>query len=263
MLILRVLVCLLLSCSCYPFANQSNAIKVDVLGTFGHLYEAMGPVTAIELSSNQFQDDKKTILVDEHGNILEHTVLHFNRQLKERTIFHYNEHGQLVEKSYRDFATANWRGFDRADDEIDSRITYFYDANGMLELEESYSEATELTLETRYRYKDKLLIEEIKYGFQGEQQARYVYSYDALGNKTEMRMYNAWDELGLRYSYKYNTDGKLIERWSHPPSGEPLLMYRHNISDEAVCSYRYDAYQNWIERSCGAVTLFRIISYRE
>ncbi len=168
---------------------------------------------------------------------------------------------------YRDFATPNWRAFDRADDEIDSKITYVYDANGLLERKESYNEATQVTLETRYRYENDLLIEEIHNGLDGEQQTRYVYSYDAQGNKqgnkTEMHLYNARDELGLRYRYVYNANGKLIERWSHTPSGESLVMYKHNQSNEADCSYLYDVYQNWIERRCGAVTLFRSIGYKD
>lgn len=266
MVCLRVIISLYLFCSGFSgllLANPSNAIKTDVLGTFQYLFEATGPVATIELTTDLFQDDKKVVLIDNHGNIIEHIVLHFNGQLKEQTNFHYNEHRQLIEKTYRDFATANWRAFDRADDELDSRSTYFYDASGMLEREIGYNETTKLTSEIAYRYENNLLFEEYRYGIHGELLARYAYSYDELGNRSEMRFYNASDELGLRYSYQYNTNGKLMETWSHTPSGELLLKYKHNVSEEPVCSYHYDEYQNWIERRCGATTLFRIIEYRE
>lgn len=93
----RVFICFLLCGNAYLFANQASTLKVDVLGSSQHLYEAVGPVTTIELTSDQFQDDKKIITVDDQGNVIEHTVEYFNEQLKERTNFHYNEHGQLVE----------------------------------------------------------------------------------------------------------------------------------------------------------------------
>ena len=181
---------------------------------------------------------KVTYSVDSYSNIglkiLSYYV--FSGKLSDKTIYAYNEKGQLIEESYYD-----------GEMNLDKQIMYSYDSSDNLSIKKEISSGT-LWCETKYTYTSGLLTEIII-------DAKYLkrkiqYLYNSKGQVIE-EIDSSSSQMITRYSYYDN--GNI--HTESDAGGYCIYTYDdHNNEILAVESsgrkftteYKYDKQGNWI-----------------
>ena len=155
-----------------------------------------------------------------------------------------------------------------SDDELLERLVYKYeDGNyrskqtyeGLGELLQTYDGNGELQNYHTFKYNDAgLLTEDVLYNLYDEPQTRQVYGYDALGNKTEWKVFNGDGALlsTTEYLYEdglntrienYSPDGTLLDYFQLEYDSSSRLIRRtwYSGEDEVMQVHRY-VYENGV-----------------
>lgn len=190
-------------------------------------------LTQIRYRGNGDQEVGYTYIYDDHGNLLEMTVLEVPGQTVEynRKTFQYDENGQLTQ-SVVEFLRGEL---------VLNAYTFRYDAEGCMVERESNGGA-----KTLYQYGANGNLTEVKeYDKAGELTGGQTYYYDEKGNLTKKE---STSESGLsRWEYQYDQDGKLLEEhyWFYITSGETVSDLRTVYTWEEITLSKEQAYKTY------------------
>ena len=227
---------------------QQSGVMVDTL-----IYDAHGRLLEkAEYLPGGNPDIKTTSAYDERGNEIEHAY-YTHDSLTYRTTTRYNARNRKLEEI----------NFDEQEKQT-SRFIFQYEKNGKQTRWKVEEEGKRFRHGWAILNKSGVPLEEIEFDVRGAQVHRYVYTYDALGNKTSDTHYYR-TESGTHISkntYVYNDRGDLIEERYYPdgplhtkktykvdPHGNRIELVEVDgnglVKERRSWSYEFDRDGNW------------------
>ncbi len=148
---------------------------------------------------------------DAAGNMIKLTKVMEDGTIEEEDFFTYDSNGNLIEKSYPQYAPGGWTG----------KIVYSYDSSGKILSEDKYEK--------------------------GEPLSQTTYEYDDNGRLSEYKVHNlesADDEFYdvIQNDYKYDAWGRIVEYTLY--QGYESISATHPEAEVYICRTNYDIYGN-------------------
>lgn len=199
---------------------------------------------------------KSEITLDANDRILNREIYDNKNNLTGKTIFHYNQAGQI---NNREIYLGTMKAFDEV---------YKYDGSELTEMKYVTSDGILFGYSAFESDKWGNIIQEIKYNAKDDPEYKYIYTYDSkshcleekimLGDRKNTTVTYSWrggvltdkvtkDDNGKvqsAFRYKYNSDGNVIEEVNETPQGKITKLYEYEgrllrqvkISEEADTS---------------------------
>jgi hypothetical protein len=145
------------------------------------------------------------------GNMIKLTQILEDGTIQEEDFFTYDSNGNLIEKSYPQYAPGGWTG----------KTLYSYDSSGKILSEDKYEK--------------------------GEPLSQTTYEYDDNGRLSEYKVHNlesADDEFYdvIKNDYKYDAWGRIVEYTLY--QGYDSISATHPEAEVYTCKLAYDVYGN-------------------
>lgn len=131
---------------------------------------------------------------DAAGNMIKLTKVMEDGTIDEEDFFTYDSNGNLIEKSYPEYASGGWPG----------KTVYTYDGSGKILSEEAYEDG-ELMSKTFYTYDDKGRLSEYKVQIIDRAEENFYeviktdYKYDAWGREVGYTLYQGYDNISATH----------------------------------------------------------------
>ena len=131
---------------------------------------------------------------DAAGNMIKLTKVMEDGTIEEEDFFTYDSNGNLIEKSYPEYAPGGWTG----------KTLYSYDDSGKILSEDKY-ESGELVSRNLYTYDDKGRLSEYKVQIIDRAEENFYeviktdYKYDAWGREVEYTLYQGYDNISATH----------------------------------------------------------------
>lgn len=166
---------------------------------------------------------------DEENRKIESLGVDAAGNVKEKTLYQYNEKGQIIE--YQAYFS----------DVLKGSGIYQYDKEGNLTLLLFYDEFEKLEIREELTYDKKgFLAERRLLNAENGVENCYIYKRDAKGNALEMNFFRKDMTPGGKYVFQYDKKDNLIEEHFYHPDGALL--------NKSIFQYQYDKQGNWIEK---------------
>ena len=154
---------------------------------------------------------------DSAGNMTKLTRLLEDGTIDEEDFFTYDSKGNLIEKSYPEYASDGWPG----------KTVYTYDDSGKILSEDKY-ESGELVSRNLYTYDDKGRLYEYK---------------EQIIDRAEENFYEV-----IKTDYKYDAWGREVEYTLY--QGYESISATHPEAEVYICRTNYDIYGNKTKVTC-------------
>ncbi|MEI8271735.1 MAG: hypothetical protein WCG08_03870 [Paludibacter sp.] len=223
-------------CGSRPTVFQTDALKRNLKGEVAMIIETETDFNHSESKTNEITKATSKISFNRVGNVVEVSTLDSTKHISGKTTFKQNFRGQLIEES---------SFYD--DGKPYSKHRYEYDLQGNL-LSETDSSKRENPAEkrkrrTKYTYQEKTdtLITN-QFDFDGFRILKSVsITTDSLTETNEFK-YNRDDSLFMKYSFKYDKSGNLIESCFYSADGK--LDIKNSYLYKNAQLIEKDAYYN-------------------
>lgn len=178
-------------------------------------------------SREAFESDYKLIF-DQNGNCIEKILYSFKDSVDCKCSYKNDKYGNLIEQKFD--KNCNWS--------LGEIVVFHnkYDKNGNLVKQTSKNEKKEVIRKVKYKYnKQGYCIEDVLDGV-----SKITYVRDEDGKCIEDISYTPDGEVEIRYTYKYDEKGNVIEQ---------TCYYLGNIDEKKTYSYIYDEKGNWVTKT--------------
>lgn len=198
------------------------------------------------------KDEIKSIQIlkyDSNGNLIEKSInsLGFSFLYK----YKYNQNDNIIEETR--FAVNN------QDEKGLSTIIFNYDENQKIISKESLNEKIIYKYDSNGNQKEEDIISN------GIFKYRTIFMHDNVGNLLERSVYNSEGQFIYKYEFKYdkkrfiieeknfNSDFKLVSKNNYKYDSNGNLIKKNtylggSVQSEKKFIYKYDEYDNWIEK---------------
>lgn len=116
---------------------------------------------------------------------------------------------------------------------------------------QGFNQQEEKTWKTEFLYTNNKISKEIEYD-NNQIHSYFEYYYDDRGNKTEIKKFNAKNELKLRNTYKFDENSNKTEFSIYDWKTDKILetyRYIYNDKNEIIFVYLFDGNENLISKS--------------
>ena len=223
-------------CGSDPTIIQTDALKRDLKAEVATIVETEIRIDSSGKDTNRITKTATKTSFTRNGNLIEESDLDSVYHLTGRTTYLWTFRGQLTEESTFYF-----------DGKLTSKHSYNYDSQGNLTSETIYSKKENKseppTKKIYYKYQEKgdtlttnqfdednfLLFKSV------------TITYDSLSETTEYK-YNRDDDLFIKYSFKYDLKGNLIESAYYAADG--TLDMKDSYTYQSRLLIERDSYYN-------------------
>lgn len=189
--------------------------KIDSYSTHT-MFNQKGYQTEFSTYWKSTLDDKTIFIYNEHNNLVEKSQYRATGALRDKTNYTYNAENKLIEECVCD-----------ADGDVDSKTIYTYNEDNILTTECQYDADGDMTYKIVYTYNtDNLLTMSCRYDASGELESKMTYDYDTNGNMLNMCSYESDGSVLGKTENTYDSNNRLQEAIITMSSGWTPMVIR-------------------------------------